>query len=67
MVRSYEGYSWLSNQHGLAIDNVLAYELVIPNGKVTNVTVSTDPDLFFSLKVREPPSSILLSLTFLLG
>ncbi|KAK0229786.1 hypothetical protein EDD85DRAFT_123625 [Armillaria nabsnona] len=44
------GYSWLSNQHGLAIDNVLAYELVILNGEVTNVTASTDPDLFFSLK-----------------
>ncbi|KAK0460474.1 uncharacterized protein EV420DRAFT_1306380 [Desarmillaria tabescens] len=44
------GYSWHSNQHGLAIDNVVAYELVMPNGIVTTVTASTDLDLFFSLK-----------------
>ncbi len=52
MIRSTEGYSWHSNQYGLAIDNVVAYELVMPNGNVTNVTASSDPDLFFSLKVR---------------
>ncbi|PBK85369.1 FAD-binding domain-containing protein [Armillaria gallica] len=44
------GYSWHSNQYGLAIDNVVAYELVMPNGKVTTVTAATDRDLFFSLK-----------------
>ncbi|KAK0460521.1 FAD-binding domain-containing protein [Desarmillaria tabescens] len=44
------GYSWLSNQHGLAIDNVLAYELVVPNGTVVTVKEETDPELFFSLK-----------------
>ncbi|KAK0184503.1 hypothetical protein F5146DRAFT_1114278 [Armillaria mellea] len=33
------GYSFLSNQYGLAIDNVVAYELE-----------ENDPDLFFSLK-----------------
>ncbi|KAK0499166.1 FAD-binding domain-containing protein [Armillaria luteobubalina] len=44
------GYSWLSNQYGLALDNVVAYELVVPNGTVVNVTEKNDPDLFFSLK-----------------
>ncbi|KAG7445392.1 FAD dependent oxidoreductase [Guyanagaster necrorhizus] len=44
------GYSWLSNQYGLAIDNVVAYELVVPNGTVVTVTEGNDPDLFFSLK-----------------
>ncbi|PBK85365.1 FAD-binding domain-containing protein [Armillaria gallica] len=43
-------HSWWRNQYGLAIDNVAAYELVMPNGNVTNVTASSDPDLFFSLK-----------------
>ncbi len=28
------GYSWLSNRYGLALDNVVAYELVVPNGTV---------------------------------
>ncbi len=45
------GYSWLSNQYGLALDNVVAYELVAPNTTVVTVTEESDPDLFFSLKV----------------
>ncbi|KAK0224289.1 FAD dependent oxidoreductase [Armillaria fumosa] len=44
------GYSWLSNQYGLALDNVVAYELVVPNGTVVTVTEKNDPGLFFSLK-----------------
>ncbi len=46
------GYSWLSNRYGLALDNVVAYELVVPNGTVVTVMEESDPDLFFSLKVR---------------
>lgn len=45
------GYSWLTNQHGLTIDTIQEYELVLPNGTVTIVT-SEDSDLFFALKVR---------------
>ncbi|PBK85360.1 FAD-binding domain-containing protein [Armillaria gallica] len=44
------GYSYLSNQYGLALDNVVAYELVAPNTTVVTVTEESDPDLFFSLK-----------------
>ncbi|KAF5319624.1 hypothetical protein D9619_008814 [Psilocybe cf. subviscida] len=44
------GYAWKSNQHGLAVDNVVAYELVTPNGKIVNVTHDSDPQLFFGLK-----------------
>ncbi|KAK0229792.1 FAD dependent oxidoreductase [Armillaria nabsnona] len=44
------GYSYLSNQYGLALDNVVAYELVAPNATVVTVTKENDPDLFFSLK-----------------
>ncbi|KAK0184507.1 hypothetical protein F5146DRAFT_1170401 [Armillaria mellea] len=44
------GYSYLSNQYGLAIDNVVTYELVAPNATVVTVTEESDPDLFFSLK-----------------
>ncbi|KAF8486355.1 FAD dependent oxidoreductase [Russula ochroleuca] len=43
------GYSYLSNQYGLMVDNVIRYELVLPNGTVTNVT-SNDDDLWFGLK-----------------
>ncbi|KAJ3484281.1 hypothetical protein NLI96_g5753 [Meripilus lineatus] len=44
------GFAWLSNERGLALDNVLAFGLVLPNGTYTNVTQSSNPDLFFGLK-----------------
>ncbi|KZT64214.1 FAD dependent oxidoreductase [Daedalea quercina L-15889] len=43
------GYSFLSNQYGLTIDTVQAFELVLPNGTFTTVTAS-NPDLFWALK-----------------
>ncbi|KAF8124589.1 FAD dependent oxidoreductase [Boletus edulis] len=44
------GYSWLTNQYGLTIDTVQAYELVMPNGTTIDVTETSSPDLFFALK-----------------
>ena len=45
------GYSWKSNQYGLTIDTVTAFELVLPNGHVKVVT-EKDEDLWFALRVR---------------
>ena len=47
---SLTGYSYKTNQHGLAIDTIVGYNLVLPNGTVACVTESTHPDLFFGLK-----------------
>ena len=44
------GYSYKSSQYGLAVDNVVGYELVLPNGTVAHVT-SEDDDLWFGLRV----------------
>ncbi|KAG7446652.1 FAD-binding domain-containing protein [Guyanagaster necrorhizus] len=44
------GFSWLTNQYGLTIDTVVAYELVKPNGEIATVTANSDADLFFALK-----------------
>ena len=44
------GYSFQTNQFGLTVDNVVGYELVLPNGTVINVT-SKDDDLWFGLRV----------------
>ena len=46
------GYSWKSNQYGLTVDTVTAFELVKPDGNVVTVTKASDPELFFGLKVR---------------
>ncbi|KAH7886192.1 hypothetical protein F5I97DRAFT_1229441 [Phlebopus sp. FC_14] len=43
------GYSWHTNQYGLTVDTVEAFQLVLPNGTVTDVTASEE-DLFFALK-----------------
>ena len=45
------GYSWKTNQYGLTIDTVTAFELVLPNGHVKVVT-EEDTDLWFALRVR---------------
>ncbi|QRV82883.1 FAD-binding domain protein [Ceratobasidium sp. AG-Ba] len=44
------GYSFLTNQYGLAIDNVVEYEIVLPNGTITTATKTHNSDLFFGLK-----------------
>jgi len=43
------GYSWKTNQFGLTIDTVTAFELVLPNGHVKKVT-EKDEDLWFALR-----------------
>jgi len=45
------GYSWKTNQYGLAIDTITAFELVKPDGNVVTVTEASDSELFFGLKV----------------
>ena len=47
---SSAGFSHKSSQYGLAIDAVVGYNLVLPNGTVACVTESTHPNLFFGLK-----------------
>jgi FAD/FMN-containing dehydrogenase len=44
------GYSYLTNQHGLTLDNVVEYELVLPTGLIVNVNAKNHPDLFFGLR-----------------
>jgi hypothetical protein len=43
------GYSWKTNQYGLTIDTVTAFELLLPNGTVKQVT-EKDEDLWFALR-----------------
>jgi FAD/FMN-containing dehydrogenase len=45
-----EGYSWKSNEYGLAVDSVTQFNLVSPNGTEIVVTEANE-DLWFALKV----------------
>ncbi|KAK7452778.1 hypothetical protein VKT23_012181 [Stygiomarasmius scandens] len=44
------GYSWYTDEFGLAVDNIVSYDLVLPNGTFIKVTDSSHPDLSFALK-----------------
>lgn len=44
------GISFWSNREGLAVDNVINYEVVLANGTIANANVSNNPDLFWALK-----------------
>ncbi|KAJ7219699.1 FAD-binding domain-containing protein [Mycena haematopus] len=44
------GYSWKTNAHGLAIDNVLKISIVLPNGTAITASATHNTDLFFGLK-----------------
>ncbi|KAH9035513.1 FAD-binding domain-containing protein [Lactarius pseudohatsudake] len=43
------GFSYKSNEYGLSVDNVVSYDLVLPNGTITSVTPN-DTDLWFGLR-----------------
>lgn len=45
------GYSWFTNEFGLAVDNVLAFQIALSDGRVVSASAETNPDLFFALKV----------------
>ncbi|KAK0229643.1 FAD-binding domain-containing protein [Armillaria nabsnona] len=44
------GHSPLSNIFGLAVDRVLEYEVVVPNGDLLIANECQNPDLFFALR-----------------
>lgn len=43
------GYGITSRKHGLAIDNVRDFRIVLPNGQVTLASSDENPDLFFAV------------------
>lgn len=50
MIRTYSGLSWLSNLHGPTVDTVVAFEIVLPSGRILNVSANQSSDLFWGLK-----------------
>lgn len=40
----------MSSMYGLAVDQVLALEVVLPSGRFVTVTEETDPDLFWGIR-----------------
>jgi FAD binding domain-containing protein len=44
------GISFYSNQYGWVCDSVISYEIVLPNGKIMDVTQKSSPDLYKALR-----------------
>ncbi|KAF9257696.1 FAD-binding domain-containing protein [Marasmius fiardii PR-910] len=44
------GYSYKTNQYGLAVDNVVAIEIVLPNGQIKKISSKQDKELFFAVR-----------------
>jgi hypothetical protein len=45
------GLAWQTSEFGPAVDGIIGFELVMPNGTFVNVTEKTERDLFWALKV----------------
>ena len=40
----------MTNRHGLALDNVAIYEVVLASGKIVNASETSNPDLYWALR-----------------
>jgi FAD/FMN-containing dehydrogenase len=44
------GFGWLSRAHGLSIDNLVAADIVIADGRQLHINASEQPDLFWAIR-----------------
>src|SRR5215204_2154606 len=44
------GLAWLKGKYGMAVDNLLAAEVVLASGEVATASADTDPDLFWAIR-----------------
>jgi FAD/FMN-containing dehydrogenase len=58
------GLGWLMSKYGLAVDNLLAVELVTADGEILQVDGSSHPDLFWALRGGGGNFGVATSFTF---
>jgi FAD/FMN-containing dehydrogenase len=58
------GVGWQTRAHGLAIDNLVATEVVLPSGELVRADPQTNPDLFWALRGGGGNFGVVTSFTF---
>ena len=58
------GVGWQTRAHGLAIDNLVAAEVVLPSGELVRTDAGTNPDLFWALRGGGGNFGVVTSFTF---
>lgn len=54
-----EGLSFKTNEYGIGAANVVEFELVLPNGQILTVNATSNPDLFFAVRVSYCSTSVM--------
>ena len=44
------GYGWLTGQLGIVVDNLLAVEMVLADGRIVTCSATSEPDLFWAVR-----------------
>jgi FAD/FMN-containing dehydrogenase len=58
------GYGYISHTHGLALDNLIAAEVVLANSSVVTASTTVNPDLFWALRGAGSSYGVVTSLKF---
>ncbi len=58
------GIGWLNGKHGLAVDNVLAAEIVTADGELRTVNAEQHPDLYWAIRGGGGNFGVVTSLTY---
>ena len=58
------GWGWLAGVHGLSVDNLLAADVVLADGRVVTASADAHPDLFWALRGGGGGCGVVVGLRF---